>query len=173
MPGAMYALTDDLARRRILYSRPLPTLPDILVIDVPQVFAHASLPLGRFYPILVETLPELSEVEDFIARPRAAPVQPSLLDRRPSGLIADRIIFAAYAPPAPGWPHVLLCHWPVRFVELAADADMFARRAYTTEMFDSTEQLAAASSKLLSVLGTGAEVLVTLIPPAAQPRGNA
>lgn len=170
---AMYALTDDLARRRVLYSRPLPTLPDVLVIDVPPPFAHASLPLARFYPILVENEQELGEVEAFLTEPRAGPTRPDLLDRRASGLVADRIIFAAYAPPAITWPHLLLCHWPRRLVDLAADPDLFARRAYTTEMFDTAEELADTSTRLLSVLGSGSDLAVTLIPPALQPQGTA
>jgi len=169
----MYALTDDLARRRILYPRPLPTLPDILVIDVPPRFAHASLPLGRFYPILIETEAELLDVEAYLARSRAAPVQPDLLDQRPSQVAVDRIIFAAYAPAGTGWPHVLLCHWPARFVQAAADSAMFARRAYTTEMFDSAEQLTSASTRLLAVLGSGSALAVTLIPPAGPALGQA
>ncbi len=170
---AMYALDHDLAHRRILYSRPLLTLPDILVIDVPPAFAHPSLPLGRFYPILVESGAELREVEDFVTSVRDVPVQPDLLDRRPSRLVCDRIIFAAYAPPESGWPHLLLSHWPAQFVDLASDADVFARGAFTTEMFDTAEQLAHASSRLLAVLGKGCDVAVSIIPPAVNAVGHA
>lgn len=144
-----------------------------MVIDVPAAFAHPSLPLGRFYPIIAETEAELAEVERFIAEARPRPVRPDLLDHRASGLVADRIIFAAYTPPAAAWPHLLLCRWPAVFVELAADPDMFARHAYTTEMFDTAEQLADASNTLLSVLGGGSDMNVTLIPPATHAGGRA
>jgi hypothetical protein len=170
--ASMYALTHDLARSRVVYQRPLPTLPDIMVIDVPAAFGHPSLPLGRFYPILMETAEELAEVRAFLSQHRPAPVRPDLLDRRASGLVADRIIFAAYDPPATGWPHLLLCHWPPRFSALAQETDMFARGAYTTEMFDTAEDLAAASTRLLSELGKGTDIAVTLIP-AAHDRGRA
>ena len=169
----MYALTHDLARRRILYPRPLPTLPDILVIDVPRRFAHPSLPLSRYYPILTETDAERIEVEAFISCARPAPLQPDLLDRRVSGLVAERIIFAAYDPPAADWPFVLLCHWPERFVALASEPDIFARDAYTTEMFKTGEALAAASARLLAVLGTDNEIGVTMIPAVGDVRGRA
>lgn len=169
----MYALTHDLARHRMLYARPLPTLPDILVIDVPPVFAHPSLPLGRFYPILAETEEELAEVETFLNEYRPAPVRPDLLDRRLSALTTDRIIFAAYDPPASGWPHLLLCHWPPLYPALAAEPDMFARGAYTTEAFDTLEELASASNTLLAMLGGSHQVAVTLIPAGVGVHGRA
>lgn len=159
----MYALSHDLACRRILYPRPLPTLPDILLIDVPPRFAHTSLPLGRYYPIVVETGAEHREVEAFLTAPRNAPVQPALLDRRGTALETSRIVFAAFAPPAADWPHVLLCHWPAHYVALAADCDLFARGAYTSEVFDTFEELAAAANRLLAVLGDTSLLSVTLI----------
>jgi len=169
----MYALTDDLARRRILYRRPLATLPDILVVDVPRRFADPSLPLGRFYPILIETEAERDEIESFLSMTRAAPVAPNILDHRPSRLTAHRITFASYAPPGPAWPFLLLCHWPAAYASLVTDPMMFARDAYTTEMFRTEAALASASRRLMSALGRMGEVSVSMIPPLAVQQGHA
>jgi hypothetical protein len=169
----MYVLTDDLARRRILYPRPLPTLPDILVIDVPGRFAHPSLPLGRYYPIIIETVEELAEVEAYLHATRPGPLRPDLLDRRRSAIVVERIVFAAYAPPSDSWPHLLLCHWPPLYPALTADPELFARGAYTTEAFDTLGELASASGTLLDMLGGSNQVAVTLIPAMAGVQGEA
>src|SRR5258706_8128423 len=100
----MVRLSDSLARRRLLYPRPLATLPDLLVIDVPARFAHPSLSLGRYYGIMIETAAEQEEIDAFLAADRDALVPPSLLDRRPSALATARITMVEYAPPAPTWP---------------------------------------------------------------------
>lgn len=170
--GGMYALTHDLARRRILYPRPLLTLPDVLLFDIPACFAHPSLPLGRYYPIIIENGAEQREVEVFLSGPREAPVQPDLLDRRPSGLETGGILLAIYSPPEPGWPHLLLCHWPSSYVALTTDPDLFARAAYTTELFEDSEALTQASRQLLAVLGESRAVQVTLLA-ATTPSGRA
>jgi hypothetical protein len=169
----MYALNDDLACRRTVYSRPLPTLPDIVVIDIPLRFRHTSLPLGRYYPILVETAEELAELEEYLARDRPAPIKPDLFDQRSSAFVADQIVFAAYQPPAHGWPHLLLCHWPPDHVAVIGDAGMFARGAYTTELFDTPDQLATASDTLLKTLGGSYRVSLKTIPAVSEVQGRA
>lgn len=169
----MYALNQDLARRRLLYPRPLATLPNILVIDIPERFASASLPLGRFYPIIVETEREQRELDGYLAAPRPEPVVPELLDHRPSQLDAERISIATYDPPAPGWPFVLLCHWSRTYTSIVSDPRLFARGAYTTEMFDTLDALNSASERLLTVLSTGSPVDVMLVPNQARFIGHA
>jgi hypothetical protein len=160
----MVRLTDFLARRRCLYPRPIATLPDLLVIDVPVRFAHPSLSLGRYYAIMVETAAEQEEIDGFLAADRDSLVPPSLLDRRPSALTTARITIVEYAPPAPTWPWVLLCHWPRSYASLVpAEADLFARGAYTVEMFEAARSLADAEAMLLATLGQNTSLSVTTI----------
>ncbi len=169
----MYRLVQDLARERQLYGRPQATLPDVLLIDVPARFAHPSLPLGRFYPILVETAAELDELQAYLAASRAAPVRPDLFDRRPSALVASCVTLAAYAPPLPDWPWLLVCHWPLSFTALSVDPDMFARAAYTTEAFDTVDALMLACEHELDALHKRSEVTVRLIASASDIFGHA
>lgn len=63
-------LADTLARRRIVYPRPLPTLPDIVLLDLPPRFRSPSLPLGRYYPAIIETEGEWMEWNDFLRADR-------------------------------------------------------------------------------------------------------
>ena len=56
-------LIDDLAARRRLYARPTFTAPAMMVIDIPSHLAGDDLPLGRYYPVILETDEELVEFE--------------------------------------------------------------------------------------------------------------
>lgn len=161
----MYALDQDLARRRLMYPRLLPTLPDIMVIDIPGRFAAVSLPLGRYYPIMVETECEKGELDLFLTRRRAGPVAPDLLDHRETQLATYQITMASYSPPLSGWPFVLLCHWPKKYTVMALEQDVFARGAYTVEMFESAEELYDAAAFLLEVLERGGQVATKFIAP--------
>ncbi|WP_298673169.1 hypothetical protein [uncultured Sphingomonas sp.] len=151
---------DELAARRCLYPRPLPTAPALMVIDVPKKWAGANLPLGRFYPIIIESDEELSELEAYLAAPRTTPIVPDLLATRPSRLIASAITFFEFAPPAVGWPWFLVAHWPEDLAAISASLgpDMLARNAYTFETFASRDELIAAASALAGLLG-GASVI--------------
>lgn len=170
----MVRLTDDLAAHRRLYTRPIATMPDVLVIDIAPAYRHPSLSLGRYYGILVETAEEQSELDAFLRTERPAPIAPSLLDRRPSAVTGDRITIATYAPPVPDWPWVLLCHWPALFTaRVPADGDNFARGAYTHEMFlDETETIEGARL-LLDSLARNRVLPLTMIPPEDVVAGRA
>jgi hypothetical protein len=158
-------LDDDLAACRQLYSRSLPTLPDILVIDIPSRYAGANLPLGRYYPVILETAAEHAEMESFLVASRPEPVVPDLFDRRPSALHSDDILFARYAPPAAGWPWVLLCRWPTVYTAMVpADGDMFARGAYTVELFGVPADLERSEARLLATLGPHTAIRVDPFP---------
>ncbi|MBV2150338.1 MULTISPECIES: hypothetical protein [Sphingobium] len=166
-------LSDDLAINRHLYTRAIATLPDVLLIDVPLAFASTSLPLGRYYPVILETIEERQEFEAFLQADRPAPIVPDLLDRRASALTTIDIVFALFDPTIAGWPWLLLCRWPADHVALAADqGDMFARDAYTIEIFPDSAARAAAISQLLAILGTHQCVQVVPVTPAA-PAGTA
>jgi hypothetical protein len=116
-------------------------LPDILLIDIPPGFAGDGLALGRYYPVILETLAEMHEFEAFLCERRSDLVSPSLLARRPSNLRTDDIVFARYSPPAPGWPWLQLCCWPSRYTMMVPhSADEFARGAYTVDAFESDEE---------------------------------
>ncbi|MDJ0276280.1 hypothetical protein QLH51_05640 [Sphingomonas sp. 2R-10] len=143
-------------------------MPDLLVIDVPPIFAGRRLPLRRYYPIIIETDDEWREWEAFIAGERDRPVAPDLLDRRPSRLICDDIGFIHYDPPVPGWPWILLCRWPPDHVALCATAaEDFARAAYTIEIFADAGSRADATAGLISALGSQQTVDVVHIPPSS------
>jgi hypothetical protein len=160
-------LIDTLAADRILYARPTPTLPDIMLLDVPAALAGNQLPLGRYYPILLETGQEASELTAYLTKEREEMIAPTLFDRRSSALATTRITLARYAPPAPDWPWILLCHWPADLTLLASDPDSFARQAYTIEMFTTDEALAEFSQVMLTTLGKGGATEATLILPGA------
>lgn len=147
-------LIDELAAHRIYYQRPLSTLPDILLIDVPSRFVGEGLALDRYYPVILETVSEAAEFEAYLLERRARLVAPSLLDRRPSALRVEEIVFARYAPPAPSWPWLLLCCWPQAYTLMAPSPnDDFARGAYTIEAFASVGEVDASERILLSALG--------------------
>ena len=138
-------LADHLAALRRLYARPLATMPDVLLIDIPPTFASSSLSLGRYYPVIIETDAEYAEMEAFLDRDRPGLVIPDLLDRRLSALRGDDIVFARYAPSAPGWPWLLICRWPADNTAMVPDhGDCFARGAYTSEVFQTADDLVDA-----------------------------
>ena len=147
-------LIDDLAAARLYYHRPLPTLPDILLIDIPPRFSGGGLALGRYYPVILESLAEMHEFEAFLCEPRTTPVAPALLDRRPSALRTRDIIFARYEPQIPTWPWLLICFWPQSYTAMVLpSADTFARGSYTIDAYSTEEELTDAELKLLATLG--------------------
>lgn len=140
-------------------------MPDVLLIDVPPVFASPSLPLGRYYPVIIETGAEYTEMEAFLERDRSKPVVPDLLDHRPSALRGDDIVFARYAPSALDWPWLLLCRWPTDYTGMVPrDGDHFARGAYTSEVFETVDDLVDAEARLLEVLGSHRPVRLAAMP---------
>lgn len=161
-------LVDGVARHRLRYPRPLSTLPDVLLIDVPPVFAAPKLPLGRYYPVIIETDDEWREWYAFIAGERDRPVAPDLLDRRPSRLVGDDVGFVHYDPPEAGWPWILLCRWPPEHVALVPTAtEDFARSAYTIDIFCNAAARDDATARLTSSLGSMQPVEVIHVPPSA------
>ncbi|MBB4150510.1 hypothetical protein [Sphingobium scionense] len=161
-------LIDDLAARRLYYQRSLPTLPDILLIDIPPGFAGRGLALDRYYPVILESLAELQEFEAFLCEMRSAPVAPSLFDRRPSSLQIEDILVARYEPQAPDWPWLMLCCWPKSHTSLTdSPADSFARGAYTIDAFVSAQDMEAAELKLLATLRPHELRLVRSVPTIA------
>ncbi|EQB16548.1 MULTISPECIES: hypothetical protein [Sphingobium] len=161
-------LIDQLAATRIYYPRPLPTLPDILLIDIPLAFSGDRLALGRYYPVILESLAEMQEFEAFLCEQRPELISPALLARRPSGLRTDDIVFARYSPPAPRWPWLHLCCWPTRCTMLVPHPeDEFARGAYTVDAFQSDDDVNAAELRLLAALGPHEAYYVRSVPVAA------
>jgi hypothetical protein len=150
----MVSLASTIARRRIYYPRPVATLPDILMIDIPRRFAGKRHPLGRFYPVILETIEEQSEVEAFLAEERDLVVAPDLLDQRPSTFARQHLTIAHYAPSRTRWPFVQLCQWPPDFAARAASSGerMFARGAYTFELYRDRKRLEEATKVLLESL---------------------
>ena len=158
-------LVDDLAARRILYGRPLATMPDVLLIDIPSVYASPSLPLGHYYPIILETGAEGAEMQAFLEQDRPQPVAPDIFDRPPSALRGDDVMFARYKPPLPDWPWLLLCRWPDDCVALVTPGgDHFARGVYSTEVFATVAEIERAEAQLMATLGAGAPVYISAQP---------
>lgn len=148
-------IIDELAATRCYYGRSLLTLPDILLIDIPSRFSGTGLALGRYYPVILETLAEQVEFEAFLCaeRPKLAP--PTLLDQRPSALRLTDILLARYEPEAPGWPWLLLCCWPESYTAMVqSPRDEFARGTYTVDAFASHEEADVAEILLLETLGS-------------------
>jgi hypothetical protein len=170
----MVRLTDDLAALRRLYTRPIVTMPDVLVIDVAPPYRHPSLGLGRYYGVLIESCDEQREFDAFLQCHRPAPVAPNLLDRRPSAVSGDRITIATYAPPAPDWPWILLCHWPARLAALVpAQGDHFARGAYTHEMYEDAAGTIEGARRLLDSLARHGVPPPTMVSPDLGASGRA
>ncbi|MBA4090106.1 MAG: hypothetical protein C0494_05870 [Sphingobium sp.] len=146
-------LSDSLAAGRHIYSTTVPTLPDIVVIDVPPDFAAPSLPLGRYYPIIVETALERLELEHFLDLPRSRLIAPALLDRRSSHGQGTEIKLCHYDAADAGWPFILLCQWPTSCTNLVSSSpNMLARGAYTIEMFPTALERAEETLKLWASL---------------------
>ncbi len=123
------------------------------MIDIPRRFASKRLPSGRFYPIMLETIEEQSEIEAFLAEQRASVVLPDLLDERPSTFQRMHLTIAHYGPSKRGWPFMQLCQWPAEFAARASTKDTtFARGAYTFELFRDRRRLEEATRVLLASL---------------------
>jgi hypothetical protein len=149
----MVSVASKIARRRIYYPRPVASLPDILMIDMPRRFASKRLPMRRYYPIFVETVDEQSEMEAFLAEEHDSEVAPDILDERPSTFEKQHLTIAHYGPSKFGWPFVQLCQWPAEFAARGSGKDrMFARGAYTFELFRDRERLEEATKVLLEAL---------------------
>lgn len=166
----MVSLIASIARHRAFYPRPIPTMPDIVMLDIPTEFQSDHPPLGNYYPILIETLAEQHELDGYLEAEREAPSLPDFLDARPSVLAADHITVAHYDRPSPGWPFALLCRWPPDLAKAAPkDLRMFVRGVYTIELFATRKQLERASDTLLALLRRRRRARVEIILPEWSP----
>src|SRR3990167_3362041 len=155
-------LADDLAAVRMIYLRPLATMPDILLIDVPPAYASPSLPLGRYYPVILETEAEWADMDAFLEQDRPRPVAPDIFDRQPSALRGSDIVFARYRPPHPDWPWLMLCRWPEDYVAMVPPGgDHFARDSYTAEVFATAAEIERAETQLLATLRAHRPVILS------------
>jgi len=161
----MVSLSTRVARRRVFYPRPILAMPDILMIDMPVGLREPSLPLGRYCPILVETAAEQRELETYLEEEYEQPCPPDPFASRPSMLPNDHITVAHYGPPTEGWPYGILCRWPPDLTSAAEELRMFARHAYTIELFGDREQLEAASDRLLALLKRRGRVRIEIVRP--------
>lgn len=165
-------LSDDLAARRCRYSMPLVTAPAVMVIDIPPHLAGQGLALDRYYIVMIETDEELAAFEAFLNADRDTLSAPDLLDRKPSCREAGAISFFEFTPPEPGWPWILLCHWPRHFAQMfGTDPDALARGAYSMEAFDDREALQSTLKSYIAAFGDLASVKI--IPPLSDVAGQA
>ena len=162
----MATLATTIARRRIYYPRPIASLPDILMIDIPRRFASKKLARKRFHLVMVETVEEHAEFERFLEQERDVVVAPDLLDERLSTFPKEHLTIAHFRPSQPGWPYVQLCQWPAEFAARASNQHpMFARGAYTFELFRERKRLEAATTVLLASLDQRHPVHVETVFP--------
>jgi hypothetical protein len=63
MTHTTYRLSDDLARRRLLYPSSIISAPSVLLIDLTPSMRGAGLGLGRYYAMIIETDAEHAEIE--------------------------------------------------------------------------------------------------------------
>lgn len=163
----MVSLSTGVARRRAFYLRPIPSMPDILMVDIPEEFGGPALPPGNHHPILVETIAEQHELDACLEGEGEVSAWLDQFAARPSTFSADHIMVAHYGPPDEGWPYVLLCRWPPDLVAAAsAELRMFIRGAYTIETFAGREQLERASETALALLKRRRMARVEIIAPA-------
>ena len=162
----MVSLATTVARRRIYYPRPVASLPDILMIDIPSRFSSERLCSGRFHPILIETIEEQSEIEEFLGQERDFLVAPDPFEERPSIFARQHLTIAHYGPSEAGWPFIQLCQWPAALVAKASSKDrMFLRGTYTFELFQTRKRLETATKILLESLdGRDAVHVETIFP---------
>ena len=166
----MYRLSENLARRRLLYPSPLISAPSVLVIDIPPSARGADLALGRYYAIVLETDTERAELERFLCEPRRGPVPPDILDHRLSALVSDHLLISSYDPPAKGWPWLMVCRWPESLTAgVAAAETSMARGCYTMELFDSREAMEESSLQVIQTLGAEHEIAVRLLAADRMP----
>lgn len=162
----MVSLSTTVARHRTFYPRPILAMPDILMIDVPAEFRDANIRLGNYHPILIETIAEQHELEGYLEEECQVSSTPALLDARPSVLPAEHITIAHYAPPSQDWPYVLLCRWPPDVAAAAPEElRLFARGAYTIELYIDRGELERASDTLLTLLKRRRRTRVEIILP--------
>lgn len=155
-----------IAPRRSYYPRPIASLPDIVMIDISRRFAGGNLPLRRFFPIMIETLEEEAELDAFLAEKRDAVTLAKFLGGRPSTLPAEHLTIAHYGPPGRGWPFVQLCQWPARFAaRIPTVHRLFARGAYTCELFLDRDRLERTSQLMLSSLAKRHALKVEVVFP--------
>ena len=159
----MYRLTDDLARRRRLYRLPIPGMPAVMLLDLPQPSRGAGLLLGRFYAAVLEDEDEVGEYEAYLSAPRPRPIRPELFDQRPSRLVTDQILIIRYDPPGRDWPWVSLCRWPGNSRTRTGPQDDLARQCYTFEAFGRAEELEQHNLSVVDTLCRTASVKVRLI----------
>lgn len=150
----MYRLIDDLARCRLLYPPPVPSLPGVMLIDLPERNRGPGLLLDRYYAVVVENEEEAKELAAFLAAPRAGSVAPNLLNRRPSALLSDEILVVRFDPPMIRWPWLTLCRWPDQFTiaRRSLRVDM-ARGCYTFEAFTDAARMDDYIVALVEALG--------------------
>lgn len=154
-------LSDDLAARRCFYAMPLITAPAVMVIDIPGRFAAQpnTLALGRYYIVMIESEAELTEFEAFLDTDRDTPCSLDLLDRRPSNRDTSAISLFEFAPPAPGWPCILLTHWPRDLAQLVGtDPEALARGAYSMDAFKDQDALQAEIKSIIAAFGEAVHV---------------
>lgn len=140
-------LTDEPATCRQLYPRSRLTLPNGMPIDIPARFAGAGLPLGRCYPVILETAGVCRDGN----RPRRPPSGPDLFDRRPSAFTPSTSSSSAtHRPPrcscAAGYPACTAMVPPA--------GDDFTRGAYTSEVFADAPDLDRAEARRRATFGT-------------------
>ena len=136
----MVRLADHLAREHCDYPSPVIGCPAVLVLDLPAQSRGAGLPLGRFYPTILENEDERAELTAFFNAERPALVAPDLFDRRPTAFHSDRLVVTRYTPSRSGWPWISLFYWPEDYRTAAVGQGLsLARGCYTTELFDTSE----------------------------------
>lgn len=161
------SLSTTIARRRVFYPRPIPAMPDILMIDIPKEYRDPELLPGPYHSILVETIAEQRELDSYLAEERDVPCLPDLLDTRPTTIATDHITVAHYGPPAEDWPYALLCRWPPELTAATPDdLRMFVRGVYTIELFAEQEWLEKESDRLLALLRRRRRARVEIILPS-------
>lgn len=166
----MYRLSDDLAKKRLFYPSPLISAPSVLVIDVPRSNRGTALPLGRYYPIILETDDECAETECFLNEARREAVLPDILDRRPSQLRSDNVLISRYEPPISGWPWLSVCRWPDNHARAEALSTLsMARGSYTMELFDSEAELNASQVEIVASLGDHHAIKLRLLCAETMP----
>ena len=122
------------------------------MIDTARPLPRGLPSLKRYSPIMVETPAEQTELDAFLRQTGHVAARPDLFDERPSTLPTGHLTIAHYAPPEPGWPFVQLCQWPADFAANLPAHRLFARGAYTFELFLDPLRLERAARRLLRSL---------------------
>ncbi len=118
----------------------LPGMAGVLLLDIPPGRRGPGLLLHRYSFLLYCSDEERSELRARLSAGGTLAAAMAAWQKLPAPE-TDRLCCALLAPPMPGLPHLVLCHWPRDLAEVTQeDPDDFNRGTYTLEAFATLDE---------------------------------